>query len=69
MKKKLEKLVEKYGLLKLSLVFGYSDTGAIKKWLDRGVPELKKDLIEDILALSDSEMKALIIRKTKRGLC
>lgn len=65
MKRKLERFIKRYGIIYASIIFGYNDTAAVKKWLDRGIPDLKKESVKHILDMKDIEVKNLILNTIK----
>ena len=68
MKRKLERLIRKHGIIYVTILFGYNDTAAVKKWLERGIPELKKGMVKDVLNMNDNDVKNLILNTVKRRL-
>lgn len=66
MNKKLQRLVERYGIMNVAVLFGYSDTPVIKKWIERGVPGLRKEDFEDISSLPHKKLKEMIINRISK---
>ncbi len=69
MKIKLKKFIKKYGMVYVAILFGYHDTHAVRKWVERGsVPQKNRPKMKKILEMSDKEVKNLVMLETKRRL-
>ena len=66
MQKKLKKVIERYGIMPVSIALGYHDTGAVKKWLVRGVPKRMNLAVSEIVNSSGKTLSLAVIKEIKR---
>lgn len=68
MQAKLKLAVKKYGILSISILFGFKDTQAIAKWMSRGIPHYHLPRLKYYLDMPEDVLKSVILEEHARRL-